>query len=115
MWDRAVQGVDLSLVATDDQGRVFAHIFYQNVAAEVPHLGIGMLDAYHGLGLGSSLFAYLVSLGRHRLGKRSIGLTVMKENTRAHHVYEKFGFRVVRDVTFRTKDDSYEMRLDFPG
>ena len=110
---RSVSGADLSLAALEPGGRVIGHVFYREVDAEVPHLGIGLLDAYQDLGLGSTLLAYLISLGRHVLGKRAIGLTVMKENARARHLYEKFGFRVLRDVTFRTTDDSHEMRLEF--
>jgi RimJ/RimL family protein N-acetyltransferase len=49
------------------------------------------------------------------LGKRAIGLTVVKENERALRLYAKCGFRVVREVTFRAEHDSFEMILDFPS
>ena len=110
---RALEGKDLSLVVVDPNGRAIGHIFFLDTAKEVPHLGIGLLDEFHGRGLGSALFVYLIGIGRRVLGKRTIGLTVMKENRRACHVYRKYGFRVVRDVTFRTPDDSYEMWLGF--
>lgn len=110
---RAVAGEDLSLIVQDASGRVLGHIFFMNVGHEVPHLGIGLRDDCQNCGLGSALFVYLIGLGRHVLKKRTIGLTVMKENRRALHVYRKYGFQVVRDVTFRTPDDSHELWLTF--
>lgn len=110
---RGQSGRDLHLVALDPQERIFGHIFYRNVSQEIPHLGIGLLDAYHDRGLGAVLFAHIVNMGRHVLHKQTIGLTVMKENRRALHLYRKHGFRIVRDATFRTPNDSYELWLTF--
>ncbi|NIA15835.1 MAG: GNAT family N-acetyltransferase [Nitrospiraceae bacterium] len=111
---RAASGVDLSLVAIDPAGDVFAHIFFADVAKERPHLGIGLRDEYQNLGLGAPLLAYLLALGRHVLSKKEVGLTVRKDNHRAFRLYRRLGFEIVReDVTFREKDDSYEMRLAF--
>jgi len=109
---RALDGTDLSLVALDAAGEVFAHIFYTNVAHDVPHLGIGLRDEYHGRGLGTALLAYLIALGKHALNKRKVGLTLIKENARAFHLYSKFGFELVREnVSCRDENDSYEMHL----
>jgi len=108
--ERAVAGTDLALVAVDPEDEVIAHFFYMDVAKEVPHMGIGLRDAYHGRGLGAVLLAYLIAVGTHILQKKTVGLTVMKKNRRAFHLYKKHGFRVVRkDITFRTEHDSYEM------
>lgn len=108
--ERAIAGVDLSLAVQDPEGEILGHIFYQDVAKEVPHLGIGLRDAYQDKGLGGALLGYLVGLGQHVLGKSAVGLTVVKENQRAFHLYKKHGFRVVReDVSFRLTHDSYEM------
>lgn len=111
---RAISGKDLSLVAVVD-GEVLAHIFYRDVSQAIPHLGIGISDAYQDFGLGSVLLCYLISLGRHVLKKETIGLTVVKENARAQHVYAKHGFRIVGDATFRSPNDSHVMELDFHG
>lgn len=110
---RAAEGVDVSLAVLDGDGRIVGHIFYLDVSKDIPHLGIGLLDAYHDQGLGSALLVYLIGVGRHVLGKQTIGLTVLKDNRRAFHLYRKHGFQTVRDVTFRDKDDSYEMWLRF--
>lgn len=112
--ERALNGIDLSLVATGADGEVFAHIFYSDIRHEAPHIGIGLRDACQGSGLGSVLFAYMVNVGKHVLKKKRIGLTVVKENHRAVRLYQKRGFRVVRDdVCFRKPGDSYEMELEF--
>jgi ribosomal protein S18 acetylase RimI-like enzyme len=108
--ERTVQGVDLGMIAIDPAGTVFAHFFFGDIERPAPHLGIGVRDEYQDLGLGSLLFGYLISLAKNVLKKTEIGLTVMKKNQRAVHLYQKSGFTVVRDVTFRTPDDSYEMR-----
>lgn len=111
--DRTVDGVDLGMIAIEPSGTVFAHFFFGGIGETVPHLGIGIRDDYQNLGLGAVFFAYLLSLAKHVLHKKEIGLTVVKDNRRALHLYQKHGFTVVRDVTFRTPDDSYEMRLAF--
>lgn len=112
---RAVSGEDLSLAVLTLEDGIVAHLFYRDVGVDVPHLGIGLLDAYQDRGLGATLLVHLIGLGRHVLYKKTIGLTVMKENRRALHLYEKYGFRVVRDVTFRTEHDSLELWLAFEG
>jgi RimJ/RimL family protein N-acetyltransferase len=111
--DRALDGYDLSLVAFEHGGRIIAHFFYTNVAADVPHLGIGLRDEYQEFGLGGMFMSYLLVLGRNVLRKRAVGLTVMKENERAVKLYTRLGFQVLREHTFRHPDDSFEMRYDF--
>jgi RimJ/RimL family protein N-acetyltransferase len=111
--ERALDGYDLSMVAFEHGGKIFAHFFYMNVSGDVPHLGIGLRDEYQELGLGGMFTMYLLALGRNVLRKRAVGLTVMKENERAVRLYRRLGFEIVRDHTFRLPDDSYEMRLDF--
>lgn len=112
---RALRGDDLSLVALEPEGEVFAHIFFRDVAKEVPYLGIGLKDHYQNLGLGRPLMAYLISLARYLLQKKRIGLTVMKDNTRAIRLYLACGFHITREITFRTENDSFEMELCLDG
>lgn len=114
--ERAVSGADVSVVAVDPAGAVFAHLFLGDAAKECPHVGIGLREEYQSLGLGAPLLQYLLSMGRHVLKKKAVGLTVHKQNDRAFRLYRRLGFEVVReDVTFREKDDSYEMRLQLRG
>lgn len=106
---RSLEGVDLHFVAEGPDDDFFAHFFFMDIARECPHLGIGIRDEYQELGLGSVFFAYLLSIGRHVLKKSEIGLTVVKNNVRALRLYRKMGFQTVRDCTFRSENDSYEM------
>lgn len=56
---------------------------------------------------------FLIAVGRRKLRKNAIGLSVMKTNTRAVRVYEKCGFRIRGQCTFRSMNDSYVMELEF--
>ena len=111
--ERSLAGTDLSFVALEPDGTVLAHFFFMNLEEDAPHLGIGVRDDYQNLGIGTVLLTYLLAIARRALSLRRVGLTVMKENTRAFHLYKHLGFEVVREVTFREKNDSYEMRLNF--
>lgn len=112
--ERSERGLDSSFAAVHDGG-ILAHFFLMGVGDEVPHVGLGIAEAYQGLGLGGVFLAYLLSVARFGLQKEAVGLTVMKENVRAVHLYSRHGFRVVREnVSFRGLHDSYEMRKDFP-
>lgn len=107
---RGLDGVDVHFLALDSAQTVFAHAFFMQIAEEIPHLGIGLREEYQSLGMGGVLLTYLIGVARYILRKRAIGLTVMKENCRAVHLYQKMGFQIVRDdVTFRSPGDSYEM------
>lgn len=110
---RAVTGEDLSFAVVDGRGGIFAHIYVVDIARDVPHVGIGLRDDYQGLGLGRLFFGYLLSVARHKLGKKQIGLTVLKHNRRGITMYRTFGFEVVKEVTFREPNDSYEMWMTF--
>ncbi|MBI5092276.1 MAG: GNAT family N-acetyltransferase [Candidatus Hydrogenedentes bacterium] len=111
---RALSGFDFSSVALDEAGGIIGHFFFMDVASEVPHLGIGLREDAQGTGLGGVFLAYLIAVGRRVLRKNAIGLTVMKTNARALRLYQRHGFQIVReDVSFRSANDSYEMRLTF--
>ncbi len=108
--DRSEGAVDLAFAAFHGD-EILAHFFVMGVAEDVPHVGIGIAESGQGLGLGGVFLAYLLSVAKHGLARAAVGLTVIKENTRAVALYEKHGFRVVRDdVSFRTPNDSFEMR-----
>src|SRR5262249_18752190 len=70
-----------------------------------PELGIGIVDEFHGKGVGQALMRHLVETAR-RLGKHRLYLTVDEDNLRARHVYDKTGFGLVRVI------HEMEMALD---
>jgi len=111
--ERSERGLDRAFAAVHN-GEFLAHFFIMGAEEAVPHIGLGMAEAYQGYGLGSVFLAYLLSVARYELRKEAVGLTVMKENARAVKLYCKHGFQIARaDVSFRGPQDSYEMRKDF--
>lgn len=58
----------------------------------IPMLGIGLIDAYHEIGLGSHLLRWMIAHAG-TLGIARVQLGVFSDNARAMHVYEKAGFR----------------------
>jgi GNAT superfamily N-acetyltransferase len=79
-------------------------------------LGIVIRDEFQGMGIGSKLMDYLITLAR-REGLRKIRLTVLADNYRAIKFYEKFGFKKTRfiregDIYRGKKYDCLEIWLD---
>jgi RimJ/RimL family protein N-acetyltransferase len=110
---QSLEGREDGYVCLDREGEVIGHVFYGDLSREIPHLGIGLADERQNSGLGRVLMQFLIAVGRRKLGKKAIGLSVMKTNTRAIQVYENCGFRICGECTFRSPNDSYVMQLDF--
>lgn len=64
----------------------------------VGYVGIGLLKEYRERGIGSKLLGQIIELSR-RYFYRRLELDVRSSNTRAIHVYEKFGFAIYNVVT----------------
>ena len=58
---------------------------------EIPSLGLCILHAYQGRGLGQMLMSYLV-LACEKLGMKRVMLKVKRENAKARSLYEKANF-----------------------
>lgn len=76
------------LLAADDPG-------YGFVSPEVPELGIAVIPAQRGRGLGRSLLQRLVQVARTE-GRPALSLSVAEDNLRAIRLYERLGFRQVQ-------------------
>lgn len=61
---------------------------------QVGDLGIVIRDGYRDIGIGAELIEEAEAQAR-RLGLRILVLSVFSSNSRAHHVYEKVGYRDV--------------------
>lgn len=96
----------ISVVAENGHGKIIGHAFINGIKTKKPVFGIGLREDYKGIGLGKKLMRYVLSKARAR-GLRRITLTVIKENTKARALYEKFGFKVAG----QTKD-SWKMEID---
>ncbi len=58
---------------------------------------IGVIPRHRGKGIGSSLIKYVVELARN-MGFRKIGLYVVENNWKAIKLYERLGFRRVKEI-----------------
>lgn len=75
-------------------------------------VAIAVLKEYWNLGIGSAMFAELISAARER-GTEIMELEFVEGNDRAKHLYEKFGFRVIceKPHAFKLKDDTYRSEI----
>jgi ribosomal protein S18 acetylase RimI-like enzyme len=93
---RAEAGDDLTLGVFDAE-RIAGYFFLWYFRQRVPLLGIGLLDAYHGPGLGRQILTLLHGEARPA-GRDGVELTTMPDNARAFALYQSVGFRYLRDV-----------------
>jgi RimJ/RimL family protein N-acetyltransferase len=72
-------------------------------------LGISVLKAYWGQGIGTSMVAALIAWAREN-GIRKINLRVRQDNQRAINIYYKFGFKVEGQITreYKIGDHFYD-------
>ena len=75
--------------------------------------GIGFLEEYTGLGLGSFLTSLCIKQAKAN-GFEQLELDVFEDNMRALHVYQKAGFKItgVHPRAFKLKDGSYHDAVD---
>lgn len=93
---RAENNEDAAFIALDGE-RVAAYWFLWWFNTDFPVLGIGILDEYHGQGLGSMLMDHLIKLARES-GCRAIELTTALDNKAGKALYEKKGFIALGQV-----------------
>lgn len=69
-------------------------------------VAIAILKEYWNLGIGSAMFAELMTAAESRPGVEIVELEVLEGNDRARALYEKFGFQLVgeRPNAFKLKD-----------
>lgn len=67
------------------------------VSSEVPELGMAILPAYRGQGLGTSLMKQMFA-GLREQGIDRVSLSVDPGNTAAVKLYQRFGFKPVSEV-----------------
>jgi len=99
---RSEAGEDLNYVLWDGS-RLVGYFFLWYYRQRVPLLGIGLLESYHGLGLGRQLMNILIEAA-HANGNEGIELTTFLDNHRAFALYEKVGFKFLRNVENLTGD-----------
>ena len=88
--ERAKKGNDTAFVALDGD-RIIAYWFLWWVDTPFPVLGIGILDEFHGQGLGKRLMSHLIETAENS-GCDAIELTTALDNKPGQILYEKMGF-----------------------
>ena len=77
--------------------RMVGYFFLWYFKQRVPLLGIGLIDEYHGAGLGAPMMHILIDAAKAN-GNEGIELTMVPDNHRAFALYEKMGFEYYGDV-----------------
>lgn len=93
---RGLQQLDRTYVGVS-KGKVVAYFFLWYFSEPIPVLGIGLLPAYQGQGLGRQLMEILIQDAR-AAGKEGIDLTTAPDNAAGFTLYQKMGFQYLGDV-----------------
>lgn len=94
--------VFLPLIAISKQSGIVGYA-YAKIERHLPEggllgqLGVCVMDDYQGKGIGSKLMKSLMSLAKNNHVQK-IYLIVLTENTKAIHMYEKYGFKRTRVI-----------------
>lgn len=94
--ERVKNDLDHIFVALFEQ-EIIGYIFLWNIQEPFPLLGIGITDAYQGLGLGKQMMKILIDDAK-ATGCAGIELTTALDNDRAFQLYQKMGFQYIRET-----------------
>jgi len=83
-------GTRIDVVATHNNA-IVGWAFVSGLEGAEPGLGLAVLDAFHGQGLGSALLDLVLDYTRRR-GVPTVYLVAVKDNLRAIKLYESRGF-----------------------
>ena len=75
---------------------MIGYVFFWDWDKLIPWFGIGLRDAYHGMGFGSLMMEFAIDLAR-RNGKGGILLTTHKPNVKAQALYKKYAYEFLGD------------------
>ena len=103
---RSATGEDLVL-GLFDGARMVGYFFLWYFNAPVPLLGIGLVDAFHGQGLGRQMMELLIAEATEH-GSAGIELTTQMDNDRAFALYQAVGFRHYGNVENLQGDGTLE-------
>ena len=101
----------VATVPTSSPERIVGYSWISGVeGADLPVLGIGVVDEYHEVGLGSALLRAMIE-GARQLGLARVKLGVWADNARALHVYRSVGFRSDPAIPAKDYDGRTELYL----
>jgi RimJ/RimL family protein N-acetyltransferase len=94
--ERNRRGEDRSYLLKSSS-EVVGYFFLWKFKHPVPILGIGLVDAWQGQGLGEAMLQRLIEDAR-TAGRDAIELTTVPANARAFRLYQRTGFEHIGDV-----------------
>ena len=110
-WIEGLRESSTSLsIACCIDGEIAGHcVINFNQSIKTSHratVAIAILKEYWNLGIGSAMFAELMTAAKSRPGVKIVELEFLEGNDRARALYEKFGFKIVgeRPNAFKLKD-----------
>jgi ribosomal protein S18 acetylase RimI-like enzyme len=92
------------------EGRIIGWGFLWDLDRASPTFGLAVADDCHGQGIGTALMDRIVAAARHR-AIHEIVLTVVRDNDKAHAMYERRGFRAYDEFVGDDALPYYRMRL----
>lgn len=93
---RDAAGHDRAYVLRAEEG-VVGYFFLWEFDQPVPVLGVGLIDAWQGRGLGGPMLQLLIA-DAGAAGRDAVELTTVPGNERAFRLYRKLGFAHIGDV-----------------
>ena len=93
---RNEKGEDILLI-TEYENEIVGYSFLWYAKKRVALLGIGIVDKFQGLGLGRKTMQILIEIGWNE-GLEGIELSTPIDNDRAYKLYEKVGFKYIKNV-----------------
>lgn len=99
----------------DEQGELVGLFQFAKMARQTITIGLGLRPDFTGRGSGLAFVESGLAFGKERYTPKTFRLLVATFNERARKVYERAGFKTVRNVnrvTFHGRETFYEMRRD---
>lgn len=100
---KAIRGRKKVMLLAEHEERIVGDVNVRLLAGRYSHvamLGIGIINGYRGMGLGSTLMEQIIELAKNQLKRRPkfLRLSVFKNNLPAIALYRKLGFKAVAEV-----------------
>ena len=104
------------LASRDPDARMTGYCWIDGVKSghglgDLPGLGIGIVDEYHGAGLGQALLRLTLDAAGQRLGLARLRLGVFADNPRARRAYAAVGFGQDPDMPLKDFDGRTELYM----
>lgn len=111
--EKTLQSPTDLMICAKINGKLVANAGISQISPQIKmkhraEFGISIQEEYWNKGIGSAIINEIITQAKHA-GFEQLELDVVSENERAHHVYQKYGFKDcgVLPHAFRLKDGTY--------